>query len=161
MARDDLKGRLALFADGADDVLSAPYDPAELLARVMAVLHRSYRQEPVMKPVIEVDGMVIDIMNRTVTLPGHEAHLTAVELAILYLMAASPGAVLSRSDIAAHVWGPAHVTESNIIDRHIRNLRVKLNNSWREPRYIFTLPGQGYRFGREQGQQSPGDQRPE
>ena len=62
------------------------------------------------------------------------------------MLAANAGRVLTREEILDAVWGPDFVAESNIVDRHIRVLRAKLQNDWRRPRYIATVPGQGYRF---------------
>ncbi|MGB9752266.1 winged helix-turn-helix domain-containing protein [Roseiflexus castenholzii] len=75
-----------------------------------------------------------------------ELHLTDVELSLLYLLDSNPGQLLSRDVILDQIWGADYVPDSNIVDRHIRNLRVKLQNGWRHPRYIATIPGQGYRF---------------
>jgi len=73
-------------------------------------------------------------------------NLTAIEQALLYLLASNPGKTLDRETILDALWGADYVAESNLVDRHIRNLRVKLKDSWRRPRYIETLPGKGYRF---------------
>ena len=77
---------------------------------------------------------------------GAELHLTAVEQSLLYLLAANAGRILTRDEILDHLWGADYVVESNVVDRHVRNLRVKLQNSHRQPRYIATVPGHGYRF---------------
>lgn len=82
----------------------------------------------------------------TVRAGGSTLHLTGIDQALLYVLAANAGRVVSRDDILNAVWGPDFVAESNIVDRHIRVLRAKLQNGWRHPRYIATVPGQGYRF---------------
>ena len=61
-------------------------------------------------------------------------------------LAANAGRLLTRDEILDHLWGVDYAAESNVVDRHVRNLRAKLQNSWRRPRYIATVPGQGYRF---------------
>ena len=71
---------------------------------------------------------------------------TALDLSLLYLLAANAGRVISRDEIFDAVWGPDFIAESNIVDRHIRSLRAKLQNDFRKPRYIATVPGRGYRF---------------
>jgi DNA-binding response OmpR family regulator len=90
--------------------------------------------------------MVIDILNRTVRAGQSHIHLTGLEQSILYFLAANAGQVLSRSDILDAIWGFDFIAESNIVDRHIRALRVKLQNDWWAPRFIATVPGRGYRF---------------
>ncbi len=62
------------------------------------------------------------------------------------LLAATAGQVLTRDEILDALWGTDYLADSNVVDRHIRNLRIKLKNGWRRPRYIATVPGQGYRF---------------
>ncbi len=69
-----------------------------------------------------------------------------MEQSLLYLLAANAGKLLRRDEILDQLWGADYVVESNVVDRHIRNLRVKLQDGWRDPRYIATIPGQGYRF---------------
>ena len=73
-------------------------------------------------------------------------HLTSVEQSLLYLLAANPGELLSRDQIMDALWGADYVAESNVVDRHIRNLRAKLQDDWHKPRFIDTVPGRGYRF---------------
>ena len=75
-----------------------------------------------------------------------ELHLTALEQSLLYLLAANAGRLLTRDEILDYLWGADYVAESNVVDRHIRNLRAKLHDPSRRPRYIATVPGRGYRF---------------
>ena len=75
-----------------------------------------------------------------------ELHLTSLEQSLLYLLAANAGRVLTRDEILDYLWGADYVAESNIVDRHIRNLRIKLQDHSQRPRYIATVPGRGYRF---------------
>ena len=72
--------------------------------------------------------------------------LTAMEQALLYLLASNPDRIIGREEILDALWGADYVVESNVVDRHIRNLRIKLRDSWRKPRYIGTVAGKGYRF---------------
>lgn len=76
----------------------------------------------------------------------HDLHLTSLEQALLYLLAANAGSVLTREQILDSLWGTDFVIESNVVDRHVRALRAKLQNDWHKPRYIETVPGTGYRF---------------
>ena len=95
---------------------------------------------------LRLGELEIDILNRIVRAGGHELHLTSLEQSLLYLLAANAGRLLTRDEILDHLWGVDYVAESNVVDRHVRNLRAKLQNDWRRPRYIATVPGKGYRF---------------
>ena len=73
-------------------------------------------------------------------------HLSGIEQSLLYLLASRGGRVVTREEILDAIWGTDFVAESNIVDRHIRSLRIKLQNDYRHPRFIATVPGLGYRF---------------
>jgi two-component system alkaline phosphatase synthesis response regulator PhoP len=73
-------------------------------------------------------------------------HLSGIEQSLLYLLASRGGKVVTRDEILDAIWGTDFVAESNIVDRHIRSLRIKLQNDYRHPRFIATVPGHGYRF---------------
>jgi two-component system alkaline phosphatase synthesis response regulator PhoP len=144
--RGDLKSKLAAFDAGVDDILTIPFAPEELLARVIAVLRRSYSDAVTFTPVIKLGDLEIDILNRTVRAGTSELHLTSLEQSLLYLLAANAGRVVTREEILDTLWGVDYVAESNVVDRQIRNLRARLQNDWRQPRFIATVPGRGYRF---------------
>jgi len=144
--RGDLKTKLAAFEAGVDDILTVPFAPEELLARVIALVRRAYSDAVTFTPVIEIGELKIDILNRTVRAGTSELHLTSLEQSLLYLLAANAGRVVSREEILDTLWGVDYVAESNVVDRQIRNLRARLQNDWREPRFIATVPGRGYRF---------------
>jgi DNA-binding response OmpR family regulator len=144
--RGDLSSKLAAFEAGVDDILTIPFAPEELLARVIAVLRRSYTDSVSFTPVIKVGDLEIDILRRTVRAGESELHLTSLEQSLLYLLAANAGRVVTREEILDTLWGVDYVAESNVVDRQIRNLRARLQNDWREPRFISTVPGKGYRF---------------
>jgi len=144
--RGDLKAKLAAFERGVDDILTVPFSPEEFVARVLAIMRRTYRDALVFTPVLRLGDLEIDILNRRVRAGGTELHLTALEQSLLYLLAANAGRLLTRDEILDHLWGADYVAGSNVVDRHIRNLRVKLQNHSRRPRYIATVPGRGYRF---------------
>jgi DNA-binding response OmpR family regulator len=141
--RDDLKARLSAFERGVDDILTVPFSPEEFVARLMAVMRRTYRGAVEFTPVLRLGDLEIDILNRHVRAGGAELHLTSIERSLLYLLAANAGRLLTRDEILDYLWGSDYVAESNVVDRHIRNLRAKLQN---HSRRIATVPGRGYRF---------------
>jgi DNA-binding response OmpR family regulator len=144
--RGDLKTKLAAFEQGVDDIMTVPFSPEELLARVLAITRRTYGATVKLTPIIKVGELEINILDRQVKAGSSELHLTSVEQSLLYLLAANAGRLLTRNDIMDALWGVDYVAESNVVDRHIRNLRAKLQNDWRKPRFIATVPGRGYRF---------------
>jgi DNA-binding response OmpR family regulator len=142
----DLSSKLTAFAAGVDDVLSIPFAPEELLARVIALVRRSYSDVVALTPVIKIGELEIDILNRTVRAGASELHLTSLEQGLLYLLASNAGRVVSREEILDTLWGTNYVADSNVVDRQIRNLRARLHDDWKQPRFISTVPGRGYRF---------------
>jgi DNA-binding response OmpR family regulator len=144
--RGDLRTKLAAFEAGVDDILTIPFAPEELLARVIALVRRAYSDAVTFTPVIKLGELEIDILNRTVHSGTSELHLTSLEQSLLYLLAANAGRVVTREEILDTLWGVDYVAESNVVDRQIRNLRARLQDDWRQPRFIATVPGRGYRF---------------
>jgi DNA-binding response OmpR family regulator len=144
--RGDLKTKLAAFEAGVDDILTIPFAPEELLARVIALVRRAYSDAVTFTPVIKLGELEIDILNRTVHAGTSDLHLTSLEQSLLYLLAANAGRVVTREEILDTLWGVDYVAESNVVDRQIRNLRARLQDNWRQPRFIATVPGRGYRF---------------
>jgi two-component system KDP operon response regulator KdpE len=144
--RGDLKTKLAAFDKGVDDIMTIPFSPEELLARMLVITRRALGEAVPFNPVQRVGEMEIDILQRLVRAGTSELHLTGLEQSLLYLLAARAGQVVTRDEILDSLWGVDYVSESNVVDRHIRNLRAKLQNDWRKPRFIATVPGRGYRF---------------
>ncbi len=144
--RGDLKTKLAAFEAGVDDILTVPFAPEELLARVIALVRRAYTDAVTFTPVIKIGELEIDILKRTVRAGTSELHLTSLEQSLLYLLAANAGRLVTREEILDTLWGVDYVAESNVVDRQIRNLRARLQDDWRQPRFIATVPGRGYRF---------------
>jgi DNA-binding response OmpR family regulator len=124
--RGDLRTKLAAFGAGADDILTVPFAAEELLARVVALVRRSYTDAVTFTPMIKVGELEIDILRRTVHNGITELHLTSLEQSLLYLLAANSDRALTRNEILDNLWGSEYVPGSNIVDRHIRNLRLKL-----------------------------------
>jgi DNA-binding response OmpR family regulator len=144
--RGDLRAKLEAFALGVDDIMTIPFSPEELLARVLAITRRAYGGDVPLVPVLRLGELEVDIVQRRARVGVSELHLTGLEQSLLYLLAANAGQVLTREQILDALWGVDYVTESNVVDRHIRALRAKLQNGYRHPRYIQTVPGRGYRF---------------
>lgn len=144
--RSDLRGKLDAFERGADDYIGIPFVPDDLVARARAVLRRTHGSAGDLVPRLRIGDLEIDVLNRKVVAGDHDLHLTSLEQALLYLLAANAGSVLTREQILDALWGTDFVIESNVVDRHVRALRAKLQNDWHKPRYIETIPGTGYRF---------------
>ncbi|MBA2720386.1 MAG: response regulator transcription factor [Chloroflexi bacterium] len=144
--RGDLKTKLRAFDLGVDDILTMPFSPEELLARSIVISRRASGTDRPIVPTIRLGEMEIDIVNREVRAGTSVIHLSAIEQSLLYLLASRGGRVVTREQILDSIWGTDFVAESNIVDRHIRSLRSKLQNDYRHPRFIATVPGRGYRF---------------
>lgn len=142
----DLKSKLHAFDLGVDDILTTPFSPEELLARSIVITRRASGTDRPMVPTIQLGEMEIDILNRQVRAGTSIIHLSGIEQSLLYLLASRAGRVVTRDELLDAVWGTDFIAESNIVDRHIRSLRIKLQNDYRRPRFIATVPGQGYRF---------------
>jgi DNA-binding response OmpR family regulator len=144
--RGDLRSKLAAFEAGVDDIMTVPFAPEELLARVIALVRRAYSAAVTFTPVIKLGELEIDILNRTVRAGASELHLTSLEQSLLHLLATNAGRVVSRDEILDTLWGADYVADSNVVDRQVRNLRARLQDDWRKRRFIATIPGRGYRF---------------
>jgi DNA-binding response OmpR family regulator len=144
--RGDLRTKLRAFDLGVDDIITVPFSPEELLARAIVIGRRATGVDRPLVPVITLGEMQIDIVNREVRAGDSVIHLSAIEQSLLYLLASRGGRVVTREEILDAIWGTDFVAESNVVDRHIRSLRIKLQNDYRQPRFIATVPGQGYRF---------------
>jgi DNA-binding response OmpR family regulator len=144
--RGDLETKLTAFEHGVDDIIAVPFSPEELLARTLAIMRRTYRTAIAFTPTIRLGELEIDILHRRVSVGPSELHLTSLEQSLLYLLAANAGRLVTREQILDSLWGADHASGTNLVDRHVRNLRTKLKDNWRRPRFIATVQGQGYRF---------------
>ena len=161
--RGDLRTKLRAFDLGVDDILTMPFSPEELLARAIVLTRRTTGVDRPLIPTITIGEIEIDILSREVRAGTSVIHLSGIEQSLLYLLASRGGQVVTRDEILDAIWGTDFVSESNIVDRHVRSLRVKLQNDYRHPRFIATVPGRGYRFiptfsnAGWAGEQDPGD----
>jgi DNA-binding response OmpR family regulator len=144
--RGDLKTKLRAFDLGVDDILTTPFSPEELLARTIVITRRVAGIHMRLIPSITIGEIKIDIFNRVVTAGDSVVRLSDIEQSLLYLLASCEGRVVTRKEILHAIWGADLVAESNIVDRHIRSLRIKLQDDYRHPRFIATVPGEGYQF---------------
>jgi DNA-binding response OmpR family regulator len=137
---------------GADDYITKPFSMREFRSRVKAALRRAgmAQADEDAERAIEVLGLRIDPAKRTVTLEGESISTTFVEFEILNALARSPGRVFTRDMLLARVWGDSAYRDPRTIDVHIRHLREKIERDAKEPDFIFTVRGVGYRF-RDEG----------
>ncbi len=150
-ARAEESDRLVGLRRGADDYVVKPFSPAELVARVEAVMRRAGRGAGGPEDGADLEPIVhgplrIDQGARTVTLDGEELSLTQREYELLRFLAARPGRVFSRDQLMEQVWGYEFYTDTSTVTVHVRRLRAKLEPDPANPRFIETVWGVGYRF---------------
>ncbi len=147
-AKGETADRVAGLDLGADDYLPKPFEPAELLARVRAVMRRSEGfsfGEP--QTVLQVGDLRLDPINNRVILAGRrEVGLTPIEFRLLYVLARNAGRILSHEQILSYVWGYDYEGYSNQIAVYVRRLRAKIEPDPKHPRYLLTARGIGYKL---------------
>lgn len=134
---------------GADDYVAKPFNPLEVLARAKSQLRRYNRlgaKKTKSEHEIAADELTIDTNSHTVTLAGEPVHLTPREFAILELLARHPGQVLSTEQIYGKVWNEPFMESANTVMVHVRKIREKIERDAKNPRYIQTVWGVGYKF---------------
>lgn len=148
-ARVEEVDRLIGLELGADDYITKPFSPREVVARVRAVLRRAgaLAAPP---PVLRIGELEIDIEGHTVNLNGNLIDLTPMEFSLLVTLASQPGRAFTRAQLLEATQGSVYEGYERTIDAHIKNLRAKIEEDPKDPRYIETVFGVGYRFRRQE-----------
>jgi len=147
-ARAEETDRIVGLELGADDYVTKPFSPRELVARVRAVLRRAQAQ-PESLPILRVGSLVLDRSTHTVTASGQPINLTPTEFDILETLMTTPGRAFTRAEILEQVQGVAFEAYERTVDAHVKNLRAKVEPEPAHPRYILTVRGVGYRLNPE------------
>jgi len=146
-ARSQEMDKVTGLMTGADDYVTKPFSPAELTARVDALMRRSGGAAEDTTGLIRCEPFVLNTRNRTLEKNGERVKLTQVEYSIIHMFMQNPGKALSREEILDLVWGRDYFGELKIVDVNIRRLRLKIEDNPTNPTYITTVWGYGYKWG--------------
>jgi len=150
-ARTEEVDRIVGLSTGADDYLTKPFSPGELVARIRAMLRRPRtgpREAVEEHAPLEFGELTIDLARREVRLGEEQVSLTALQFDLLATLASRPGLVFSRGQLLERVWGDDYFGSDHVVDVHVANLRKKVEDDPSSPRYVETVRGVGYRFRR-------------
>lgn len=131
---------------GADDYVTKPYSPRELVARIRAVLRRGAVDVAPETNTLEVGPVRMDVGRHVVTLDGEEQRLPLKEFELLEVFLRNPGSVLTRGQLIDRVWGPDYVGDTKTLDVHVKRLRAKIEPDPAKPRFLSTIRGLGYKL---------------
>ncbi len=145
-AKGEVEDRIIGLELGADDYLVKPFSPRELVARVRALFRRAHKESEPQPEVLEYGALTIDISGHKILIRDEEVDLTASEFKLLTTLARYPGRVYSRMELVEKVLGYDFEGYERTIDSHVKNLRAKLGDDPRNPHWLFTVHGVGYRF---------------
>ncbi len=144
-AKDDEVDKVVGLELGADDYVTKPYSPRELVARIRAVLRRGQDSDPV-PDTLEAGPVRMDVERHVVTVGGQEQRLPLKEFELLEMFLRNPGRVLTRGQLIDRVWGSDYVGDTKTLDVHVKRLRSKLEPDPGEPKYLVTVRGLGYKL---------------
>jgi two-component system alkaline phosphatase synthesis response regulator PhoP len=147
-ARVEETDRIIGLELGADDYITKPFSPREIVARVRAVLRR-VQPERVRAEILRVGDLSLDLSEHTVTVAGQPIDLTPTEFDLLAILMENPGRAFSRMDLLERLQGEAYAPYERTVDAHIKNLRAKIESDPAHPEYILTVFGVGYKLARE------------
>ena len=145
-AKGDIVDKSIGFKAGADDYLVKPFSPRELVARARALLRRVHADSEPQREVLEFGELTIDVSGHKVLVSGEEIDLTASEFKLLTTLSRYPGRVYSRMELVEKVLGYDFEGYERTIDSHVKNLRAKIGDNPRSPKWLHTVHGVGYRF---------------
>ncbi len=145
-AKGEVEDRIIGLELGADDYLIKPFSPRELVARVRALLRRAHIDSEPQREVLDFGGLTIDLNGHKVLVNDEEIDLTASEFKLLTTLSRYPGRVYSRMELVEKVLGYDFEGYERTIDSHVKNLRAKIGDDPRNPRWVYTVHGVGYRF---------------
>jgi two-component system response regulator RegX3 len=145
-AKDDEVDKVVGLELGADDYVTKPYSPRELVARIRAVLRRGLGDGVTDADVLEAGPVRMDVERHVVTVDGTEQRLPLKEFELLEMFLRNPGRVLTRGQLIDRVWGSDYVGDTKTLDVHVKRLRAKLEPDPSEPKYLVTVRGLGYKL---------------
>jgi DNA-binding response OmpR family regulator len=146
-ARAEEVDKIVGLSTGADDYLTKPFSPGELVARVRALLRRPRQGAASATPARRFGDLTINPLGHEVRIGDEAVELTPLEFDLLDALSESPRVAFARGQLLERVWGPTWFGDEHVVDVHIANLRRKLGDDGRNPRYIRTVRGVGYRMG--------------
>jgi len=145
-AKDDEVDKVVGLELGADDYVTKPYSPRELVARVRAVLRRGQESSDLVTGTLEAGPVRMDVERHVVSVGGADTRLPLKEFELLEMFLRNTGRVLTRGQLIDRVWGADYVGDTKTLDVHVKRLRAKLEPDPAHPAYLVTVRGLGYKF---------------
>jgi len=146
-AKGEIEDRVLGLATGSDDYLTKPFDNAELLLRIEAILRRTEKYAEPQQQVVKVAGLEINRDTHQVKVNGQEVELTNKEFELLWLLARNPNQVFTREQLIYQIWDSYYTGDTGIVTTLVKRLREKIEDNPSNPRYIKTIRGVGYKLG--------------